>query len=81
MANHEGSRDGDDDLPDVRGEPEPDWVEDIRRRRRARAERLKAILGRPAEDPATAAPGEAPPAEQALADGPEAAADASEPSA
>ena len=31
-------------LPDVRGEPEPGWVEEIRRGRRQRAERLKAEL-------------------------------------
>ena len=31
-------------LPDVRGEPEPEWVEEIRRGRRQRAERLKAEL-------------------------------------
>jgi hypothetical protein len=35
---------GADDLPDVRGEPEPGWVEEIRRGRRRRAERLKAEL-------------------------------------
>lgn len=34
----------DDALPDVRGEPEPEWVEEIRRGRRQRAERLKAEL-------------------------------------
>ena len=34
----------DESLPDVRGEPEPDWVEEIRRGRRRRAERLKAEL-------------------------------------
>jgi len=31
-------------LSDVRGEPEPGWVEEIRRGRRLRAERLKAEL-------------------------------------
>jgi hypothetical protein len=35
----------DESLPDVRGEPEPAWVEEIRRGRRRRAERLKAELG------------------------------------
>jgi hypothetical protein len=35
---------GADDLPDVREEPEPGWVEEIRRGRRQRAERLKAEL-------------------------------------
>jgi hypothetical protein len=30
----------DESLPDVRGEPEPPWVEEIRRGRRRRAERL-----------------------------------------
>jgi hypothetical protein len=35
----------DGSLPDVRGEPEPAWVEEIRRGRRRRAERLKAELG------------------------------------
>ena len=34
----------DESLPDVRGEPEPGWVEEIRRGRRQRAERLKAEL-------------------------------------
>ena len=34
----------DESLPDVRGEPEPAWVEEIRRGRRQRAERLKAEL-------------------------------------
>lgn len=34
----------DDGLPDVRVEPEPGWVEEIRRGRRQRAERLKAEL-------------------------------------
>jgi hypothetical protein len=35
----------DESLPDVRGEPEPEWVEEIRRGRRQRAERLKTELG------------------------------------
>ena len=34
----------DESLSDVRGEPEPEWVEEIRRGRRQRAERLKAEL-------------------------------------
>ena len=34
----------DESLSDVRGEPEPGWVEEIRRGRRQRAERLKAEL-------------------------------------
>lgn len=34
----------DESLRDVRGEPEPAWVEEIRRGRRQRAERLKAEL-------------------------------------
>ena len=46
MANGNGSR-GHEDLPDVREEPEPDWVEGIRRGREERAERLRSILGRP----------------------------------
>lgn len=33
------------DLPGVRDEPEPTWVEDIRRGRRQRAELLKRLLG------------------------------------
>jgi hypothetical protein len=40
---------GADDLHDVRGEPEPGWVEEIRRGRRRRAERLKAELAELAE--------------------------------
>ena len=36
---------GEGDLPDVRGEPEPDWVEGIRRGREERAERLRSLLG------------------------------------
>jgi hypothetical protein len=35
-------------VPDPRSEPEPDWVEGIRRGRRERAERLKKLL-HPAE--------------------------------
>ncbi len=34
-----------DGLPDVRGEPEPDWVQGIRRGREERARRLKSLLG------------------------------------
>jgi len=51
MADGEGSRDH-EDLPDVRGEPEPDWVEGIRRRREERAERLKSLLAPPPTDDA-----------------------------
>ena len=36
-----------EDLPDVRAEPEPTWVEGIRRGRKERAERLKRLLGAP----------------------------------
>ena len=46
MANGDGSRD-DDDLPDARAEPEPDWVDGIRRAREERAKRLRSLLGRP----------------------------------
>jgi hypothetical protein len=45
------------DLPDVRGEPEPDWVEGIRRGREERAERLRSLLG---QAPWEAAGGDAP---------------------
>ena len=44
MADTEGPP-GEGDLPDVRGEPEPDWVEGIRRGREERAERLRSLLG------------------------------------
>ena len=44
MADTEGPP-GEGDLPDVRGEPEPDWVEGIRRGRKERAERLRSLLG------------------------------------
>ncbi len=44
MADTDGSH-GDEDLPDVRGEPEPDWVERIRRGSEERAERLRSLLG------------------------------------
>jgi len=58
MADTEGSRD-EGDLPDLRGEPEPDWVEDIRRGREERAERLRSLLGQ--APPAEPADGEEPP--------------------
>ena len=57
MADTEGSR-GEGDLPGVRGEPEPDWVDGIRRGREERAERLKSLLG-PAP-PVNGAQGEPP---------------------
>ncbi|HEU5224768.1 MAG TPA: hypothetical protein VFV29_03105 [Actinomycetota bacterium] len=57
MADTEGSH-GERDLPDVRGEPEPDWVEGIRRGREERAERLRSLLG---QAPREAAEGDAPP--------------------
>ena len=51
VDNTQGSR-GEGDLPDLRGEPEPDWVEAIRRGREERAERLKSLLGQtPPADP------------------------------
>ena len=46
MAEGDGSR-GQEDLPDVRGEPEPDWVQGIRRGREERAKRLRSLLGGP----------------------------------
>jgi hypothetical protein len=56
MAVTEGSRD-EGDLRDVRGEPEPDWVNDIRRGREERAERLKSLLGKaPSGDAAQGEP-------------------------
>ena len=58
MADTDGSRDG-GDLPDLRSEPEPDWVEDIRRGREERAKRLKSLLGQ--APPADPADGEEPP--------------------
>ena len=64
MADTEGSG-GEGDLPDVRGEPEPDWVEGIRRGREERAERLKSLLGQ--APPGEAAEGEPPPVEDQLA--------------
>jgi hypothetical protein len=59
MADTEGPR-GEGDLPDVRGEPEPDWVEGIRRGREERAERLRSLLG---QAPREAAEGDTPPVE------------------
>ena len=56
MADTEGSR-GEGDLPDVRAEPEPDWVEGIRRGREERAERLRSLLG---QVPPEAAEGDTP---------------------
>jgi hypothetical protein len=44
MADGDGSP-GHEDLPDVRGEPEPDWVQGIRRGREERAKRLRSLLG------------------------------------
>jgi hypothetical protein len=79
MADTEGSR-GEGDLPDVRGEPEPDWVEGIRRGREERAERLRSLLGQ--APPGDAAEGE-PPLEDQLANAkePEPPAGAPEPPA
>ena len=59
MADTEGPP-GEGDLPDVRAEPEPDWVEGIRRGREERAERLRSLLG---QAPREAAEGDAPPVE------------------
>ena len=51
MADGDGSRD-DDDLPDARAEPEPDWVDGIRRAREERAKRLRSLLGKaPSSEP------------------------------
>ena len=79
MADTEGPP-GEGDLPDVRGEPEPDWVEGIRRGREERAERLRSLLG---QAPREAAEGDAPPVEdQPASDGePEPPAGAHEPPA
>lgn len=52
MVDSQGSH-GEGDLPDLCGEPEPDWVEDIRRGREERAQRLKSLLG---QAPPTDAP-------------------------
>jgi hypothetical protein len=78
MADTEGSR-GEGDLPDVREEPEPGWVEGIRRGREERAERLKSLLGQ--APPGDAAEGEPPSGEDQLAGagGPEPLAGAGEP--
>ena len=46
MADGDGSRDR-EALPDVRGEPEPDWVQAIRRGREERAKRLRSLFGGP----------------------------------
>ena len=46
MEDGEGSRDH-EALPDLRGEPEPDWVQAIRRGREERAKRLRSLLGGP----------------------------------
>lgn len=59
MADTDGSR-REGNLPDVLGEPEPDWVEDIRRGREERAERLRSLLG---QAPREAAEGDTPPVE------------------
>jgi hypothetical protein len=64
MADAEGSRD-EGDLRDMRGEPEPDWVEAIRHGREERAERLKSLIGE--APPGDAAQGEPLPVEDQLA--------------
>jgi hypothetical protein len=43
MVDGDGSP-GHEDLPGVRGEPEPDWVQGIRRGREERAKRLRSLL-------------------------------------
>ena len=80
MADGDGSR-VHEDLPDVRGEPEPDWVEGIRRGREERVQHLKSLLG-PAP-PGDAAQGEPTPVgDQPASDvEPEPPAGASEPPA
>ena len=78
MADTEGSR-GEGDLPDVREEPEPDWVEGIRRGREERAERLRSLLGQ--APPGDAAEGEPPLEDPASAREPEPPTGASEPPA
>ena len=80
MVDTEGSG-GEGDLPDLRGEPEPDWVEGIRRGREERAERLRSLLGQ--APPADAPEGEPPPGEDqpASADEPVPPAGAPEPPA
>jgi len=71
---------GEGDLPDLRGEPEPDWVEGIRRGREERAERLRSLLGQ--APPADAPEGEPSVEDQpARAGEPEPPAGASEPPA
>jgi hypothetical protein len=65
MAGTEGPP-GEGDLPDVRGEPEPDWVEGIRRGREERAERLRSLLG---QAPPEAAEGDTPVEDQLASDG------------
>ena len=46
MVDGDGSPDH-EDLPDVRAEPEPDWVQGIRRGREERSKRLRSLLGGP----------------------------------
>jgi hypothetical protein len=64
MADHDDpdAPNADDGLPDVFGEPEPGWVEEIRRGRRQRAERLKAELAGLRPPPDDDGDGEEPPA-------------------
>jgi hypothetical protein len=66
MADTEGPP-GEGDLPDMRAEPVPDWVEAIRRGREERAERLRSLLG---QAPPETAEGDTPPVEdQPASDG------------
>jgi len=65
MADTEGPP-GEGDLPDVRGEPEPDWVEGIRRGREERPQPFGPLLG---QAPSEAAEGDAPPVEDQPAGG------------